>query len=264
MVMQLPDKNTLISLVKHIAHQEITPRFQQVKPNIKKDGSLVTEADLAMNQALINALTHTWPEIPVLSEEMEKTQQLNLLETCKYCWCLDPLDGTTNFTAGIPFFAVSLALITPQGSQIGLVYDLSRQEVFYAEKGQGAYLNDEKLILLPWNSQYKPALGLVNLKRLDQTLKINLATNPPYSSQRDFGSCALEWCWMAAGRAQLYLHGGQKIWDLAAGYLIFEEAGGFCCTLKGEAVFKTSLENISTVGAVDKNLFLMWKKYLDI
>ena len=85
---------------------------------------------------------------------------------------------------------------------------------------------------------------------------------PPYGSQRNLGSCVLEWAWMAANRGHLYLHGGMKLWDLAAGTLILAEAGGYACTLQGEAVFKPALEPRSVVISPDRALFEAWLQYL--
>lgn len=262
--MQLPDQDTLSHIIIQLAQQEILPRYQKRDMTLKQDGSIVTEADLAMHHGLQQKLYQVWPDIPFLSEEMQLSEQRDLLEKSAYCWCIDPLDGTTNFVAGIPCFSVSIALINQQDSLLGMVYDPIREELFYAEKAKGAYVNQQPLKVIPWNHEYKPAVALVDLKRLPLELKEDLVHRPPYSSQRNFGSCALEWCWMAKSYGQLYLHGGQKIWDYAAGSLIFQEAGGYCCTLEGEPIFTPQLEQRSTVGAIDEASFLLWKEYLSI
>ena len=87
-------------------------------------------------------------------------------------------------------------------------------------------------------------------------------TNPPYQSHRSYGSVALDWCWLAAGRGQVYVHGKQNLWDYAAGSLIFSEAGGFACTLDGEPVFNASLQPRSAVLAINQHLFTLWRQYL--
>ena len=91
-----------------------------------------------------------------------------------------------------------------------------------------------------------------------------IASQPPYSSQRSFGGVALDWCWLAAGRYHLYLHGKQNLWDYAAGYLIFTEVGGNACTLESEPVYDFSLKPRSAVAALDGQLFEEWCKYLNI
>ena len=86
---------------------------------------------------------------------------------------------------------------------------------------------------------------------------------PPYLSQRNFGSVVLEWCWLAAGRFHVYLHGGQKLWDYAAGSLILSETGGFALTLNGAPVCCADLQPSSVVAALDAKLFQEWKMWLD-
>ncbi len=103
---------------------------------------------------------------------------------------------------------------------------------------------------------------MVDFKRLPTRLKLALTQQPPYGSQRNLGSCVLEWAWMAANRGQLYLHGGMKLWDLAAGTLILAEAGGYACTLQGETVFKAAMEPRSVVVSPDPQLFAEWLHYL--
>ena len=105
---------------------------------------------------------------------------------------------------------------------------------------------------------------MVDLKRLPAGLIEALATAPPYRSQRSFGSVALDWCWLAAGRCHVYLHGRSNIWDYAAGNFIFDTAGGFSTTLQGEAVFTPALTPRSSVAAVDRSLFQAWTAWLDI
>jgi myo-inositol-1(or 4)-monophosphatase len=87
-------------------------------------------------------------------------------------------------------------------------------------------------------------------------------TDTPYASQRSFGSVALDWCWLAAGRCHVYLHGRSNIWDYAAGNYIFEAAGGHAATLQGEAVFTAALTPRSSVAAVDRPLFEAWSAWL--
>ena len=105
-------------------------------------------------------------------------------------------------------------------------------------------------------------IGLVDFKRLAPELASKLATSPPYKSQRSFGSVALDWCWLAAGRGDVYVHGKQKLWDYAAGGLILSEAGGVAATLQSEPVYNGSLEPRSAVLAINQKLFEKWLHYL--
>src|SRR5690606_37453944 len=89
-----------------------------------------------------------------------------------------------------------------------------------------------------------------------------LGACPPYGSQRNFGACSLEWCWLAAARFHIYLHGGQKLWDYAAGSLVLKEAGAPAATLTGEEVFALDLAPRSVVAAIDPETFAKWQKWL--
>lgn len=249
----------VISLLIPASQDELVSRFRRVSHEFKADGSLVTEADLAMQARMQEELQRRWPEYIFLAEEMESPEQQALIkESDRGMWCLDPLDGTSNYAMGIPYFAPSLALIKDGQVQLGVVYDPLREECFSAIRGAGAWLNDKALTLKGKDFPQDPAIAIIDFKRLAPALATSLATNPPYKSQRSFGSVALDWCWMAAARSHVYLHGRQNIWDYAAGQLVFSEAGGISSTLEGEAVFSHQLEPRSAVGALNQALFDKW------
>lgn len=258
----LPDLQTLAQTIRDIAREEILPRFEKVGFAVKQDGSLLTEADLETNRRIREFLYQRWPDIAFLSEEMEAAEQAQLLREADALWCLDPLDGTSNFAAGIPLFAVSLALFQQGDVVLALTYDPVRDEMFSAQTGQGAWLNGKPLQCHDSGFTLCNAVAIVDFKRLPTRLSHALLDHKPYGSQRNLGSCVLEWAWMAANRGQLYLHGGMKLWDLAAGTLILSEAGGHACTLQGEPVFKAALEPRSVVISPDKPLFDEWLQYL--
>lgn len=255
----------LASIVRVIADRELPPRFAAASTTRKPDGSLLTEADLVMQEALAEALTQRWPDIEVLGEEMEEaTQQRALQHEDTGVWCIDPLDGTNNFAAGVPYYAVSVALLRKHAIEAGVVYDPSRQECFAAARGHGAWLNGKRLEQRPPRAPLSRGLALVDLKRLPQRLASRLAAEPPYNSQRSFGAVALDWCWLAAGRCHVYLHGQQKLWDYAAGCLILQEAGGQAVTLEGDPVFVPSLTPRSAAAALDPAIFRQWIDWLRI
>jgi myo-inositol-1(or 4)-monophosphatase len=106
------------------------------------------------------------------------------------------------------------------------------------------------------------SIAVVDFKRLPAALAAALVASPPYSSQRYFGSGALEWAWLAAGRFQVYLHGRQKLWDYAAGALILAEAGGLAESLDGGPIYTEALQPRSAVAACDAALFEAWKAWL--
>ncbi|HIO92102.1 MAG TPA: inositol monophosphatase [Leucothrix mucor] len=259
----LPEIKKLENIIRQVAKEEILPRFNKISYSIKSDGSLLTEADLSADKRIQQSLSENWPDISFLSEEMELEQQEGLLQTADQLWCLDPLDGTSNFAAGIPLFATSLALIKNGEVVIGITYDPLRDEMFSAVKGQGAFLNNTQIHCKPSGFTLDKAIAIVDLKRLTPALAQQLMLKAPYKSQRNIGACVLEWAWMAANRGHAYLHGGMKLWDLAAGTLILSEAGGYACTLDGEDVFRASMTPRSVVISPDEQLFKQWVEYLN-
>ena len=253
----------LESLIKLHASEQIMPRYNQVAYSLKKDGSLVTEADSAMQDAMITSLQENWSEFVVLGEEMtEEEQQEQLDSDAKGLWVLDPLDGTSNFASGVPIFSVSIALVKNNEVVLGIIYDPNRDEVFSAIKGEGAWLNGNPLICNTERELLSQCTAQIDFKRLKPEMRVCLSRQHPYASQRNFGSGALDWCWLAAARSQVYIHGGQKLWDYVAGQLIFSEAGGYAKTFAGDKVFAKSLTPRSVMAAVSKPLFEQLQKYL--
>ncbi|MFO7593362.1 MAG: inositol monophosphatase family protein [Pseudomonadota bacterium] len=255
---------TIEKLVREAAERELMPRFNRTTYAIKRDGSIVTEADTATQQYLQQALARHFERIAFLGEEMSVSEQEALLRRADSgLWILDPLDGTSNFAAGIPYFCISLALIRHGEVALGLIYDPLHDECFAAEKGKGATLNGRPLRTPTGLPPLERGIGLVDFKRLQPALAKRLACNPPYTSQRSFGSGALDWCMIASGRCQVYLHGGQKLWDYAAGQLILSEAGGRASGLDGEGVLAPTLAPRSVVAAPSSELYEPWFRWLN-
>ena len=197
---------------------------RQAETQTKADGSLITQTDTACQEFIRERLLRLDANIGFLGEEMQKHEQQDCLDVGNTYWCLDPLDGTTNFTTGFPCFALSLALVDNGRPVLGCIHDPVRRETFCAQPGQGAWLNGSRIRATAAKS-LRECIGFIDFKRLAPALASDLAARPFYRSQRNIGTCALEWAWLAAGRAQFILHGGQKLWDYAAGSLIAEEAG---------------------------------------
>lgn len=261
------DLRELTLMVEAASNRELMSRFQQVTAGKKADGSLITEADLAMQQTLTEELRAAFPAVPLLGEEMPATEQSALLkDNDQRLWCLDPLDGTGNFAAGIPVFSVSLALLHAGKAVVGVVHDPNRRETFSAIAGRGAWLNGQPLqVPSAVPTDLSDASGLVDFKRLPRHLASSLATRPPYRSQRSFGSVALDWCWLALGRCHVYVHGGQKLWDYAAGSVIFGEAGGTGGLYEhydGQVQDRVSLSPRIGMAATSPKLFAAWHDWI--
>jgi len=251
----------LIALVREVAQREVTPRFLHVAHSHKLDGSLFTEADLATQTALEQLLPRIL-DVPVLGEEMTEVQQRDAWTAGRDgLWCVDPIDGTSNFVAGVPYFAISVAFIRKGIREIGVVYDPVADEMFTAARGGGAHLNGIPLPLRAPVTELRRALAGVEMKRIDRALAGRLASWPPYASQRNFGASALDWCYTAAGRFDIYVHGGQKLWDYAAGALILEEAGGRLACLSG-AFDTADIWERSVVASASPALFELWRDWL--
>jgi myo-inositol-1(or 4)-monophosphatase len=256
------DLSVLKQIIITAARDELLPRFADVQHNFKADGSFITEADLAVQARITYELKQHYPDTDLLGEEMSADEQHELLINSDSLWCLDPVDGTSNFAVGIPYYAISLALIERGVPTLGIVYDPNRDECFVGIRGQGAFLNDAPLSVKPIALPLSKCTALIDFKRLPSNLAMALVSQLPYASQRSYGSVALDWCWMAASRFHVYLHGASNLWDYSAGQLIFSEAGGFSSTLDGDEIYVNELSKRSSVGALDKATFDQWIAWL--
>lgn len=256
----------IAGLVRRAAADELMSRFESVRAATKADGSVITAADLAMQTRLEHELARGWPAFKLLGEEMDDEQQAQLLaDPGEGLWCLDPLDGTSNYAAGIPFFGVSLALLGDAGVRAAVVYDPVRDECFSALSDEGAWLNGQPLKASASPAVIAEAMAMVDLKRLPDSLIRRLARRAPYRSQRSFGSVALDWCWVASGRCQVYLHGGQKLWDYAAGQLILRESGavgGLLDDYRGDWQHCFTLTPRIAVAATHEALLNQWRDWI--
>lgn len=256
---------SLKHLIRHIAHTEITPRFLNTEVQYKADGSLLSSADLASQRQFARCL----PEIidaPVLGEEMSPTQQRQLWAEYAQTglWVLDPIDGTTNFANGLPHFAVSVAFIRHGLPQLAVIYNPISQEMFSAQRGGGAWLNHTPLPLRVSPKKLSDAIAGVEVKRLRSgNLSSRINTLSPVRSIRSMGSSTLDWCYLASGRYDVYVHGGQNLWDYVAGVLIFTEAGGHLATLEGDDFWsgKYTFQR-SVIAAMGEELFTAWEGWI--
>ncbi|VAW99122.1 Inositol-1-monophosphatase [hydrothermal vent metagenome] len=257
------DINTVKHIIKTAAIDELLSRFSKVKKQLKTDGSIVTQSDLAMQKRISRELLAKFPLSIVLSEEMTREEQNSAIHSDMPIWCLDPLDGTSNYAAGIPYFAVSLSLIHQAKIIIGLVYDPIRDELFTATEQEPALLNNKPLQCSRNITALNQAIAIIDFKRLKNSLAVKLLQHQGFASQRNFGASALDWCWLAANRGHVYLHGKQHIWDYSAGHYIFQKAGGYACTLDEEPVFIPQLNSRSVMAAVNLPLYNKWKNWIN-
>ena len=228
----------------------------------KQQNDFVTEVDRSAEQAIIETLQTAFPTHHFLAEESGRlnhngevvgTVSWNeLLEDAKnseedqYVWIIDPLDGTTNFIHGFPQYAVSIALAVNGVIQQGVIYDPSRDELFTATKGAGAYLDSRRLRV---GNQIKLADCLIGTgfpyradQDLDGYLEVFAKMTKHCAGLRRPGAAALDLAYVAAGRFDGFFERDLKPWDMAAGVLIVQEAGGLIGTYSGDETFMESGE----------------------
>lgn len=221
--------DALVRTVREVAASELMPRFRRARVDRKADGSLVTEADLAVQAALARRLPALAPG-PLVGEEMTAEEQRCAWDAgAAGLWIVDPVDGTTNFVKGLPCFAVSVAYFVDGRPVAGVVHNPALDETFDALAGGGARRDGAPLALGEMAGAgvaLADAVAAIEPKYLPRALARALAEAPPFLSQRNWGAGSLDWCYLAMGRFDVYAHGGQKLWDYAAGALVFAEAGG--------------------------------------
>jgi myo-inositol-1(or 4)-monophosphatase len=255
----IPSLDDLVAVVRRVGDEVVLPRFTKVAHTRKADGSVLTEVDLQAQEVLHQELSKLAP-CALLGEEMAVEEQVRQWNAGRPgLWCVDPVDGTSNFVSGIPHFAVSVAFMQEGRPVLGAVYAPALGEMFSAQAGQGAWLNGERLPLAPPAENLGEAIAGIDFKRLPLQLAAQLASDPPYHSQRNLGSGALDWCYVASGQFALYLHGGQYLWDYAAGCLILQEAGGAMATLEGPDFWAGDIWRKSVVAASTDFLCAEWR-----
>jgi len=256
------------NLAIRVSNEILMPIFEsntaKDSTSVKDDGSWVTLADTQAHNMLIDELPRLY-DLPVLSEELTTKQQEDLLsqERPSY-WCIDPLDGTSNYTQGLPYWCVSIALIIDGVVELGVVYDPNRDECFATMKNRITTINGKPILEISESEtpSLSQAMALIDFKRLTAEIATELVTNQPYRSQRSFGASALDLCWIAANRCQIYLHGKQMLWDHAAGAIILENANGSLLTFDGEKVFQNNLHSKSVIAASNDKMMVQWQTIL--
>ncbi len=202
---------------------------------VRKKGAidLVTEADLAAEKVILEMLKDLFPDDRILSEEAGTVSGSSARS-----WIIDPLDGTTNFTHGFPFFAVSIGLEVEKEIVLGVVYNPFMDEFFEAKKGEGAFLNGAS-IQVSGTQALKDALLATGFpydikRRADRVFEWYRKMTFSSRGVRRAGSAALDMCYVASGRLDGLWEEGLKPWDTAAGTVIVLEAGGRLSTCEGE------------------------------
>ncbi len=200
----------------------------------KGRANIVTDVDLLSEKSLKSSLQAEYPDHSILSEESKP-----VIGNSSYKWILDPLDGTNNYSFGIPFFSIVIALTRGKEVLLGIVYDPLRDEMFSARKGKGAALNNSPIHVTTKVTVKDSLIGL-DLGYVDENGKKSLefitSLWPQMYAYRVMGSAALGMAYTACGRLDLYFHLLLYPWELACGSLLVTEAGGLVTNLQGKSL----------------------------
>lgn len=200
--------------------------LENLQVSVKNNKTFVTSADLKANKVLIEELMHARPNYSLLSEESKEI----IGSDPEYRWIIDPLDGTSNYMHGFPHWAISIALEKNKEIIAAVTYDPVKNELFWAEKGCGAFVNDKKIRV----SGKKSLVDLlISCGHMDDSSTKLISTYQ--NSIRRTGSMTLDMAYVAAGRIDLMFSAYRKnnVWDVAAGMLLIKEAGGVIASKDG-------------------------------
>jgi myo-inositol-1(or 4)-monophosphatase len=200
--------------------------------HVKGLRDIVTDADLAAEEVIIQAIRMRYPGHALLTEEGGES-----VGKAPYVWVVDPLDGTTNYSRKFPSFSVSIGLVYEGKLEVGVVYDPLNRHLFATQRGHGATLNGRPLRVsrVDQVGQSVVALDWAHAQDERQEILARLGRVAPVcGTLRAFGSAALGLCYVGAGWLDAYFHIGLKPWDMAAGLLLIEEAGGCVTDIQGQ------------------------------
>ena len=204
--------------------------IEKLQVSKKSPSDFVTNSDLKAEKIIIEELEKARPNFSIISEEKGVKKNKDSNNT----WIIDPIDGTINFLHGIPHFAISIALKSNNEIVSGLIFDPIKDEMFYAEKNNGAFLNNQRVRVSNKNN-FDECLFAIGGK---------IAEEPNFTNRRS-GSAALDLAYVAAGRYDGYFQKNLNLWDIAAGIILVQEAGG---------VFENlNIDNIKNVNVVASN-----------
>ncbi|MFO1265706.1 MAG: inositol monophosphatase family protein [Rubrivivax sp.] len=228
----------------------------------KGPNDFVTEVDRAAEAAIIDTLLEAYPEHGILAEESGRERGNRQSE---FTWIIDPLDGTTNFVHGLPVYAVSIALAHRDVVQQAVVYDPARNDLFYASRGRGAFLNDRRLRVSKRTRLAESLVGTGFPFRKGDNFRRYFAILEQVMQQcagvRRPGAAALDLCYVAAGWYDAFFETGLSPWDVAAGSLMVTEAGGLIGNFTGEADYLHQREVVAGTPKVYGQLVQMLKPY---
>jgi len=242
-------------LMQHIDE----PYHITIKPGLRQH-DLVTDIDNRCEDFIVECLMKEFPEHGILAEEHTKH---NL--DADYQWILDPLDGTTNYIHKNPLFAISIALMKNSKPILGLVYNPYYNEMFFAETDNGAFLNDKKISVskVPTLEESVLVTGFACRRQFPGSANIHIFSDllDIVQGLRRLGSAALDLAYIASGRCDGFWEFNLNAWDVAAGALIVEEAGGHVTSFDSDDAYITKRQILATNGKIHTELLDQINKY---
>ncbi|MFN4248200.1 MAG: inositol monophosphatase family protein [Flavipsychrobacter sp.] len=221
--------------------------------------NLVTEVDKHSEKRIIEIIRKHYPTHSIISEEVGE-----MIQDSPYQWIIDPIDGTVNFAHGIPLCCVSIGLKHNEDLILGAVYNPMMNELFFAEKGKGAFLND-KPISVSTKSDFRKACLVTGFPykwpdSKEHPIRVFERFIMEGLPVRRLGSAAIDLCWVACGRFDGFWEYNLSSWDVAAGYLIVQEAGGRITNFEGDAYSVFDKETLATNGHIHEEMLRLIRK----
>ena len=223
--------------------------IEKLQVSVKGPGDFVSTSDKNVETIIINELEKARPDYSILSEKFGEVKKNE-----EFRWVIDPIDGTANFLHGIPHFAISIGLEKNNEIISGIIFDPIKDEMFAAEKGNGSYLNNQRMRVAARSKLEDCVIFTGGPKNQANDRDLSLEEYKKFSSKvhipiRKMGSAALDMAYVAAGRSDGFWHRNLNYWDIAAGIIIVKEAGGFVTDYEGNNKY---VENKTILAANSK------------
>jgi len=233
--------------------------IEKLQVSVKGPGDFVTASDKKVEKILIEELQKARPNYSILSEEAGEINN-----DTSFKWIIDPIDGTANFLHGIPHFGISVGLEHNKEIISGIIFDPIKDEMFIAEKGNGSYLNNQRMRVSSRSKLKDCIIFTGGPKRESEDRELSLKEYNNFSSKvlipiRKLGSASLDMAYVAAGRCDGFWQRNLNYWDIAAGIILVKEAGGFVTDFKGKNDYIPNKSILVTNSKINKEMIEILK-----
>ena len=233
--------------------------IENLQVSVKGPGDFVTASDKKVEKIIIDELLKARPDYSILSEEAGEIKN-----DLTYRWIIDPIDGTANFLHGIPHFAISIGLEKDGEIICGIIYDPIKDEMFLAEKGNGSYLNNQRIRVSSRSKLENCIIFTGGPRKESDTRDLSLKEYNNFSSKviipiRKLGSASLDMAYVAAGRCDGFWQRNLNYWDIAAGLILIKESGGFVTDFYGKNEYLKNKTILATNSKISKEMIEILK-----